>query len=111
MKIRTFNKKLSIKDIRLKSHILKQKLSFKFPQKEELLNPEHIEELKAKNNLINLLESIKLRNEKFIEKEEDLTRSAHLLYKIPSFKKFFNEYSLNEKNLKEMLSFSEIIYS
>ena len=111
MKIRTFNKKLSIKDIRIKSHKLKQKLTFKIPEKEELLNPEHIEELKAKNNLINLLESIKLRNEKFIEKEEDLTRSANLLYKIPSFKKFFNEYSLNEKNLKEMLSFSEIIYS
>ena len=55
MKIRTFNKKLSIKDIRIKSHKLKQKLTFKIPEKEELLNPEHIEELKAKNNLINLL--------------------------------------------------------
>ncbi len=63
MKIRAFHKKLSIKDLRLKSHILKKKLLFKISEKEELLKQEYIEKLKTKNNLIKLLESIKLRNE------------------------------------------------
>ena len=112
MKIKTFRKQLSIKDIRLKSYKLKQKLTTKnLEEEEELNNNGYIDELKAKNELINLLESLKIKDEKFIEKEEDLTRSAQLLYKIPTLKKFFNEYSLNEKSLREMLSFCEIIHS
>ena len=112
MKIKTFRKQLSIKDIRLKSYKLKQKLTTKIAEEEDKLNNNgYIDELNAKNELINLLESLKIKDEKFIEKEEDLTRSAQLLYKIPTLKKFFNEYSLNEKSLREMLSFCEIIYS
>ena len=112
MKIKTFRKQLSIKDIRLKSYKLKQKLTTKnLEEEEELNNNGYIDELKAKNELINLLESLKIKDEKFIEKEEDLTRSAQLLYKIPTLKKFYNEYSLNEKSLREMLSFCEIIHS
>ena len=108
MKIKSFKKKLSIKDIRLKSFKIMKKLNT--IEGDELINFENIDELKSKTLLLKLLKSIKNSGNDFIEKDEDLLKAANLLYKIPSLQKFYKEYSITVKSLKEMLSFIEIKY-
>ena len=108
MKIKTFKKQLSIKDIRLKSYKIMKKLNT--IEDEEPINLENIDEMKSKSLLLKLLKSIKLSGNDFIEKDEDLLKAANLLYKIPSLQKFYKEYSITVKSLKEMLSFIEIKY-
>ena len=108
MKIKTFKKQLSIKDIRLKSYKIMKKLNT--IEDEEPINIENIDEMNSKSLLIKLLKSIKLSGNDFIEKDEDLLKAANLLFKIPSLQKFYKEYSINVKSLKEMLSFIEIKY-
>jgi CRP-like cAMP-binding protein len=108
MKIKTFKKQLSIKDIRLKSYKIMKKLNT--IEDEEPINLENIDEMKSKSLLLKLLKSIKNSGNDFIEKDEDLLKAANLLYKIPSLQKFYKEYSITVKSLKEMLSFIEIKY-
>ena len=108
MKIKSFKKKLSIKDIRLKSFKIMKKLNT--IEGDELINFENIDELKSKTLLLKLLKSIKNSGNDFIEKDEDLLKTANLLFKIPSLQKFYKEYSITVKSLKEMLSFIEIKY-
>ena len=108
MKIKSFKKQLSIKDIRLKSYKIMKKLNT--IEDEEPINLENIDEMKSKSLLLKLLKSIKNSGNDFIEKDEDLLKAANLLYKIPSLQKFYKEYSITVKSLKEMLSFIEIKY-
>ena len=108
MKIKSFKKKLSIKDIRLKSFKIMKKLNT--IEGDELINFENIDELKSKTLLLKLLKSIKNSGNDFIEKDEDLLKTANLLFKIPSLQNFYKEYSINIKILKEMLNFIEIKY-
>ena len=58
MKIKTFKKQLSIKDIRLKSYKIMKKLNT--IEDEEPINIENIDEMNSKSLLIKLLKSIKL---------------------------------------------------
>ena len=113
MKLRLFKKNFSHKEIRLKNNKHKQKLTNKNSKIEDLFSDENIDidPSKVKSELINLLKKIKSENKRYIESEEDLNKASKLLFKIPSLQKFYNEYSINEKTLKEILNLSEIIDS
>ena len=106
-----FKKTISLKEFRLKNYKLKQKLSKSIIETEETFPLVDIDETKAKSDLIQLIKSIKSKETMFIESEEDISKIAQLLYNIPSLKKFYKEYSINERSLKEMLNFCEIIES
>ena len=76
MKIKSFKKQLSIKDIRLKSYKIMKKLNT--IEDEEPINLENIDEMKSKSLLLKLLKSIKNSGNDFIEKDEDLLKAANL---------------------------------
>ncbi len=113
MKLGVFKKNFSYKEIRLKNNKQKQKLPSKISEIEDLFSNENfdIPQSKVKSELINLLKDIKLKKKKYIESEKDLIKASKLLFNIPSLQKFFYEYSINEKTLKEILNLTEIIES
>ena len=113
MKLGHFKKNFSHKEIRLKNNKHKQKLTNKNSKIEDLFSNENfdIPQSKVKSELINLLKGIKSKKKKYIESEKDLIKASKLLFNIPSLQKFFYEYSINEKTLKEILNLTEIIES
>ena len=113
MKLGHFKKNFSYKEIRLKNNKQKQKLPSKISEIEDLFSNENfdIPQSKVKSELINLLKDIKSKKKKYIESEKDLIKASKLLFNIPSLQKFFYEYSINEKTLKEILNLTEIIES